>query len=172
MNKYMYKMIKYANEYFPGQQNVKLLTERIAGIEDNVIYVNRRLDDVFKGINFGMDIAKLFEILVACDLEKDFYFRVIIDQSVATDFGSYNIAVKNVEPYILKLATKIASDIADDKRTFMKLIQIAVEHDEINDIEKFFVSFIDQDIIENIEYKQSIIELLNTYYNHEEDILL
>ena len=169
MNKYMCKMMKYANEYFPGQQNIKLFTERIAGIENNVIYVNRRLDDIFKGINFGMDIAKLFEILVACDLEKDFYFRVIIDQSVA-DFGSYNIAVKNVEPYILKLATKIASDIAYDKRTFMKLIQITVELDEIDDIEKFFVSFIDQDIIENIECKELIIELLNTY--DEGDIVL
>ena len=168
MNQYMRKMIKYANEYFPGQQNTKLFTERIASIEDNVIYINRRLDDVLNGFNFGMDIAKLFEILVACDLEKDFYFRVIVDNSLT--FGSYNIAVKNVDLYILKLATKIASDIADDKRAFVKLIQIAIEHEEIDNIEEFFISFIDQDIIENIEYKQYIIELLNTRYNHEEDI--
>lgn len=170
MNKYICKMIEYASEKFPYENNVKLLTERIVGIEDNIIYVNKRLYDSFREIKFSWDIAKLFEILVACDLEKDFYFR-IIDHATVNSLGSYNLNTKNVEPYILKLAMRIASDIAYDRRAFMKLMQIAIEHDEIDNIKGFFISFIDEGkIIKNIECSQLIIELLNIY--EEGDIVL
>ena len=163
-------MIKYANEYFPNENNVKLLTERVVGIEDNIIYVNKRLYDSFQEIKFSLDIAKLFEILVACDLEKDFYFRVI-DHTTVNDLGSYYMNAKNIEIYLLKLSTRIASDIAYDKRAFAKLIQIAIGHDEIYDIEKYLVSFIDDEsILKNIECKQIILDILNTY--DQGDIML
>lgn len=170
MNKYMYKMMKYAIENFPNENNTKLFTDRIIGIEDNVIYINRTLFDIFHESKFSVEIGKLFEILVACDLENDFCFRVV-DHTTVHDLGSYNVNTKNVEPFILKLAMRIAADIAYDKRVFMKLMKIAIKLDEIDDIKEFFIEFIDGGIIiENIECKELIIELLNTY--EEGDIML
>ena len=169
MNQYICKMIEYTRDHFQNENNTKLFTQRIMGIEDNIIYINRGISDVFHENRFSLELGKLFEILVACDLENDFYFRVI-DHIIIGGLGSYNVNTKNVDPFILKLAMQFASDMAYDKRTFTKLMQIALELDEIDD-KKFFISFIDGDAnIENIECKELIIELLNTY--DEGDIVL
>ena len=172
MNKYMHKMIKYTSDNFQNESNAKLFTNRIVGIEGDIIYINRGISDVFQENKFSFDLGKLFEILVACDLENDFYFR-IIDNVIIGGLGSYNMGIRNIEPYILKLAMMIASDMAHDKRTFIKLTQIVLELDEIDDNKKFFISFIDGDgIIKNIECREFIIELLNTYEDEEGDITL